>query len=392
MKEAFARKHGIIDSFELVLSDSGLLSGKTFVAKDLIDVKGMITGGGNPFFSLGKEPAFTNASCLDKILSAGATLLGKSQTDELALSLDGLNNFFETPFNALYPQRIPGGSSSGSASATAAAIVDFGLGSDTAGSIRVPAAYCGLFGIRPSHGLVPLDGVLPLGPSFDTVGWLAREPEILFDVATVLVDGRASLSSRQFRKVLFPVSLFNLVHHDLSSDLLSLAKSYACQFKEMEEIEFDTRLLEIWSQLFSIVRSYEAWQIYGPWIEENGEHLSADILTRFLDGKSVDQNSLTYAKGAQVLAREMMSKLLGEDTLFILPTVWNLPPFLDSSQRDLAYNRSQNIKLTVISTLCGLPQVAFPVELNNGQRLSLSLIGPANSDLDMLHLLKAHLT
>jgi hypothetical protein len=146
-----------------------------FVAKDLIDVAGQVTGGGNPHWHQRQTPATRSAPVIERLLRAGAALVGKTITDELAFSLEGENAHYGTPINPRAPDRLPGGSSSGSAVAVAAGLADLGLGTDTGGSVRVPASFCGLFGWRPSHGRVPMDGVVPFAPSFDTVGLFARE-------------------------------------------------------------------------------------------------------------------------------------------------------------------------------------------------------------------------
>ena len=128
------------------------------------------------------------ARAITCLVEAGASLEGKVHTDELAYSLNGENHFYGTPLNPRAPDRVPGGSSSGSASAVASGACDFALGTDTGGSVRVPASYCGLFGIRPSHGRIPLDGCMPLAPSFDTVGWFARDARLLERVGAVLLS------------------------------------------------------------------------------------------------------------------------------------------------------------------------------------------------------------
>ncbi len=166
---------------------TGPLVGLTFAAKDLFDIAGYVTGAGNPDWLRTHTPAGETAPAVRMLLDAGATLVGKTLTDELAFSMSGENIHYGTPVNPAAPGRIPGGSSSGSASATAGRLVDFALGTDTSGSIRVPASYCGLFGMRPTHGRVSCRGVVPLAPSLDTVGWFAREALLLQRIGGVLL-------------------------------------------------------------------------------------------------------------------------------------------------------------------------------------------------------------
>ncbi|MDQ2103939.1 amidase family protein, partial [Azospirillum isscasi] len=165
----------------------GPLAGLRFAVKDLFHIAGLPTGAGNPDWLRTHEVPQETAPAVRRLLDAGARVAGKTLTDELAWSLAGENAHYGTPENPKAPGRIPGGSSSGSASAVAGGAVDFAIGTDTGGSIRLPASYCGLYGLRPTHGAVPLDGSVPLAPSFDTVGWFAREAALLRRVGAVLL-------------------------------------------------------------------------------------------------------------------------------------------------------------------------------------------------------------
>ena len=135
--------------FEIAGAASGPLHGLTFATKDIFDIAGRVTGCGNPDWLASHAPAANNAAAVQKLLDAGARMLGKTITDELAFSLNGQNFHYGTPRNAVTPERVPGGSSCGSASAVGHGIVDLALGSDTGGSVRIPACLNGIFGIRP---------------------------------------------------------------------------------------------------------------------------------------------------------------------------------------------------------------------------------------------------
>ena len=156
-------------------ASTGTLAGLTFAVKDLIDVAGIPTGGGNPDWERSHPVPSRHAWIVERLLQAGASVIGKTATDEVSLGILGENAFTGTPLNPAAPDRVPGGSSSGSASVVAAGVCDFALGTDTGGSVRVPASFCGLFGIRPTHGRVDFTGVLPQAPGSDTVGWFARD-------------------------------------------------------------------------------------------------------------------------------------------------------------------------------------------------------------------------
>src|SRR5689334_8584556 len=172
----------------------GPLAGLTFAAKDLFDVAGHPTGGGNPDWARAHPVPARHAWAVQTLLDAGAALIGKTITDEISLGILGENPFDGTPLNPRAPDRVPGGSSSGSASAVAAGLCDTALGTDTGGSVRVPASFCGLYGIRPTHGRLPLDGMLPQAPGSDTTGWFARDAETFVRVSEVMLGEPAALT------------------------------------------------------------------------------------------------------------------------------------------------------------------------------------------------------
>src|SRR5712691_6080276 len=165
----------------------GPLSGLTLAGKDLFDVAGHPTGGGNPDWARSKPIPTRHAWAVQRLLDAGAALVGKTITDEVSLGIVGENAFYGTPVNPRAPGRVPGGSSSGSAAAVAAGLCDTALGTDTGGSVRVPASFCGLYGIRPTHGRLDLAGMMSQAPSSDTTGWFASDAEIFSRVSAVML-------------------------------------------------------------------------------------------------------------------------------------------------------------------------------------------------------------
>jgi amidase len=167
----------------------GPLDGIQFAVKDLFDVAGFVTSGGNPDWARTHGPATGTAPVVAALLAAGAEMVGKTRTVELAYGLTGENPWHGTPRNPRVPARLPGGSSCGSAAAVAGGLVPLALGSDTGGSVRIPASYCGLYGIRPSQGAIGLAGTIPLAPSLDTPGWFTRSAELLERVGQVLLPG-----------------------------------------------------------------------------------------------------------------------------------------------------------------------------------------------------------
>ena len=166
---------------------NGILDGLTFAVKDVYAVAGHCSSAGNPDWLRSHNPPSEHAAVVRQLLQSGATLQGATHTDELMYSLGGENHHYGTPINPSAAGCIPGGSSSGSAVAVASGSVDFALGTDTGGSIRVPSAYCGVYGFRPTHGAVDIEGVIPLSPQFDTVGWMADRIDVLQKVGEVLL-------------------------------------------------------------------------------------------------------------------------------------------------------------------------------------------------------------
>src|SRR5690242_1128074 len=195
----------------------GPLAGLTFAAKDLFDVAGHPTGGGNPDWGRTHPVPDRHAWAVQRLLDAGATMIGKTITDEVSLGILGENAFDGTPLNPKAPDRVPGGSSSGSASAVASGLCDTALGTDTGGSVRVPASFCGLYGIRPTHGRLPLDGMLPQAPSSDTTGWFARDATTFARVSQVMLGD--DLSQELPKQLVIAVDALGLADDDVNAAL-----------------------------------------------------------------------------------------------------------------------------------------------------------------------------
>jgi amidase len=223
---------GIIDRLDIAPSAAGQLSGLNFAVKDMFDLEGRTCSFGTPDWKRTHAPATRNASSVQALLDAGAHLKYNACADELACSLDGINVHYGTPLNAQAPDRIPGGSSSGSASLVSRSEVDFALGTDTAGSVRVPASYCGIFGYRPSHDYISTEGVCPLGVSFDTVGVFARSAEMLERVALVLLQSELDYTD----DAKLPANL--IVPKDFASVLDPLIAPYMMAFVESLKKKF----------------------------------------------------------------------------------------------------------------------------------------------------------
>ena len=236
---------------ELPGAPDGPLRGLTFAVKDVFDIAGHRTGNGNPVWLETHAPAERTASSVERLIAAGATMVGKTYTDEMAYSLNGENVHYGTPTNPRAPGRIPGGSSSGSAVAVAGSLVDFALGTDCGGSVRLPASYCGIFGIRTTHGLVPVDGVVDLAASFDTVGWFAREPQTLRRVGEVLLPAAPTFVPT---RLLIADDAFAFAGPEVSAALAEAVDRLKATFTHHRHIQVYTGDPAAWSGIFRVLQ------------------------------------------------------------------------------------------------------------------------------------------
>jgi amidase len=362
---------------------SGPLTGLTFAAKDLFDVAGHPTGAGNPAWLATHAVPERSSPLVDALLDAGATLVGKTLTDELAYSINGDNIHYGTPKNVRAPGRVPGGSSSGSAAAVAAALCDFALGTDTGGSTRVPASYCGIWGLRTTHGLLARDGLVALNPGFDTPTWLAHEAATFLAVA----------------RVLLPATPFRFTRALLLEDALAQADD---AFRPAAEQAFDalsegraairTKVaddgdaLEQWRQTYITASAREAWQVHGDWIGANTPAFSAAVAARFKTASGISADAADAAIARQARIRASVRALLGEDGVAVLPSAASVAPRLDASGAEVDDVRSRTFRITCVAGLAGLPQVSVPFVSASGLPAGISLLGPAGSDLALVEL------
>ncbi len=362
----------------------GVLAGLTFAAKDLFDVAGERTGAGNPTYLATHEPARCHAWAVERLLAAGADLVGKTVTDELAYGMTGRNAHYGTPVNGGAPDRLPGGSSSGSASVVSNGIVDFALGSDTGGSIRIPASYCGIYGLRPTHGRVPLDGVAPLSPSFDTVGWFARDAGLMARVGDVLL-GSDGGDARPFR-ALIADDAFALTDPKVATAVQPLAERVARLIGRSGQVNISKSRLIDWVPTYILVSAREAWETDGPWISRHRPELGADVKGRFERASKLTEAEVAPAKARREEIAAHVNQLLGDDAVLVLPTAPTIAPRRDATLEELEAVRARNLALTAIAGLSRLPQINLPAARVNGAPVGLSLIGPAGSDHLLLRL------
>lgn len=392
--------NGFIDpDLSIEHSGEGSLNGLTFAAKDLFDVEGRVTGYGQPTWRANHGAATKTSPAVQALLEAGADLLGKTHLDELAYSLNGENTHYGTPVNPACPDRIPGGSSSGSAVVTADGTVHIGLGSDTGGSIRVPASYCGLLGIRPTHGRVSLENACALARSYDTCGWFARNAQVLRKVGEVLLKP----SSRQdtpLTRWLTAADAFDHSDKATSQAIYELVQGHHQEMTgllgEPQEVTVATLegmgSLSDWWQVFRITQAAEIWQELGEWITANKPQFGPGTKERFEMASKLTPEEIQTAQEQRKQISTHLQELLGKDGVLMLPTAPGPAPILNTPPAELDLFRSRLLSLTCIAGLGGLPQVSLPVVKVEGCPVGLSLMGPRGSDEKLLQLTEKLMT
>ncbi len=361
----------------------GVLSGLSFAVKDVFDLEGSVTGNGNPEWLRTHSVAGRNAASVQCLLDAGAKLVGRTISDELAYSLTGENVHYGTPMNPVDPTRIPGGSSSGSASVAAAGVVDFAVGSDCGGSVRLPASYCGILGMRPSHGLVSLDGVVPFAPSFDCVGWFARDPTVFSQVSRVLLEGCATQTPNN--RMLVATDAFGLLKPDLRSKFESAIPLLGGIFETSLEVDLSPTGLDAWSQAFRTLQAAEVWQSVGNWVERVQPVLGPGVRERLDAARQTDEREVVEASRVRDEARERLDGLLDPGVVLIMPTAPRAAPMRDLPVEKIEIEyRHTSMNLLCCAGLAGLPQISVPFIRYEGLPIGLSIIGARYSDLSLV--------
>jgi amidase len=363
----------------------GPLAGLTLAVKDIYDVRGYPTGAGSPHVLAMSGVKERTAPAAQKLLDAGARFVGKTHTDELAFSMNGKNAHFGTPRNGAAPDRIPGGSSSGSASAVSNGLADIALGSDTGGSVRAPASHCGLYGIRPTHGRVPIDRCWPLAPSFDTVGWFARDAATFERVSAVLL-GPDEAAAPERPRLLLAADAFAMLERDVREALAPLVQGFERQLGEAALVETAPDGFETLYWAFRRLQGREAWEADGPLIERHGLRLGPGVAERFAYSAAVADAEVDAARPVREAARARLRALLAPDAVLLLPTMPDVAPLLSDSEEALDGYRNNALNLLCLSGLSGLPQVTMPLASRLGAPLGISLMGPAGSDGSLVRL------
>ena len=356
----------------------GALAGLTFAAKDLLDVAGHPTGGGNPDWARRNPVPTRHAWAVECLLDAGATLIGKTVTDEVSLGILGENPFDGTPLNPKAPDRVPGGSSSGSASAVAQGLCDTALGTDSGGSVRVPASFCGLYGIRPTHGRLDLSGMMPQAPTSDTIGWFARDAAIFARVSAVLL-GEPIPESLPTRLVV-AVDAFGFADAATAAALEPMVRTLSSVIGEVRHDLLAPPGLSTWSRAQRTLQPYEAWLTFRDWLDRDNPRLQWSVARSLVQGAAIAESERRWAELMRAEARARLAWLLPPGTILCMPTT----PFPAPEKRlplaALDPLRARISCLTSHGGLTGVPQVSVPGATVDGLPVGLSLLGPRGSD------------
>ncbi|MCC7427851.1 MAG: amidase [Alphaproteobacteria bacterium] len=382
------------------------LAGLTFGAKDLFDVAGHVTGCGNPDWRRTHPPATGTAPAVQALLDAGATLVGKTKTQELAYGLTGENPWEGTPTNPAAPERFPGGSSCGSAAAVAAGLCDVSLGTDTGGSVRIPASYCGIFGIRPSHGAVSLAGVMPMAPSFDTVGWFARDAATLARLGDVLLaegalggrslggNGRGGngLGGNGAAPALGPLvavsNAWDNADAETEAALRPALKALEAAFGPALSLTLPWSGAQLY-EAFRCAQGAEAWTTLGPWVERTSPAFGPGVQERFLAAKALPAEKAAAGRAVRAVVAGRMRGLLGGGAVLVYPTAPGPAPLLGADAHTQQAVRERIIANTAIAGLAGLCEVSLPAGKAGGAPVGLSLVAAPGQDRALLALARA---
>lgn len=368
---------------------SGPLAGLTLAVKDIFDIAGDRTGNGNPQIYAHAKPATATMPAVQALFDAGAAFAGKTQTDELAFSLMGQNAHFPHPVNSAAPDRVTGGSSSGSAAAIAAGLADIACGSDTGGSIRAPASFCGLIGLRTSHGRISLAGAMPLAPSLDTFGWFARDAAIYQAVGDVLL-GEDAHAEKLCRPLSSPLLDALLPGPAEASEYARIRESaHPAIGTPQPSTDAPPFGIDDLYAMFRKIQAHEAWAAHGAWISKADRSLGPGVRERFAYGEQIDAATYRGEMARRAIFRSYLADLLGGDGFLVLPTVPGAAPLKNLPHDDLQTYREQALRLLCWSGLSGFPQITLPLGRIDGAPFGLSLLGPLGSDRQLVKLGRA---
>ncbi|KAK4781544.1 hypothetical protein SAY86_015646 [Trapa natans] len=390
------------------------LDGLTFAIKEIFNVEGQVTGFGNPDWARTHSAACSTAPSVLAVLEAGATCVGNTVMDEMAYSINGENKHYGTPRNPCAPDRVPGGSSSGSAVAVGAMLVDFSLGTDTGGSVRVPSSFCGIYGFRPSHDVVSTSGVIPMAQSFDTVGWFARDPKVLKKVGNVLLRS-PQVDYVRPSQVIIAEDCFQLLSIPSERVARVLVKSVERKFgghviknttlgdyvkdsvpsldcflsKGCVENSYNIPSLASLSTVMRLLQRYEFKNNHGEWVSTVKPNLGPGISERVQEALRETGEMAEVCHLVKKELRAALTAFLGDHGILVIPTVPGHPPKLQTDSSTLEVFRARAFGLLSIAGVSGFCQVSIPLGMYENLPVSVSLLAKHGSDAFLLSLVEA---
>jgi amidase len=375
------------DPIRIAGAANGPLAGLTFAAKDIFDIAGRIPCCGTPDWLTTHEIPKRTAPAVQLLLDAGATLVGTTVTSELVMGLTGENEHYGTPINVAAPGRVPGGSSAGSAAAVAAGVVDFALGSDTGGSVRTPASFCGIFGFRPTHNRLPMEGVMPFALSLDAVGWFAREGALLERVGHVLLSTPKDQAAKKPARLLVATDAFDVVDPEIRDALMPEVERLAARIGGSEKVAMaDGEDLENWSKTIAVFREREGWDTHRDWIERFHPRLQEQNLMRMKLGQNVTDDDVARAKVKRDAIRKRMEALLAGGAVLAVPAGPGVAPPRATGNEATWRLVAKNGRINSVSPLVGLPQVSLPLAKVDGLPMGVGLMAWRGNDEMLLEI------
>ncbi|XP_010520942.1 PREDICTED: outer envelope protein 64, mitochondrial [Tarenaya hassleriana] len=375
------------------------LSGLTFSVADAFDVKDYITGFGNPQWKKTHGPAEKTAVVVTALLKTGATCVGKTIMDEMGFGITGENKHYGTPVNPKMPSHVPGGCSSGAAVSVAAELVDFALGIDTTGGVRIPASFCGILGFRPSQGTVSSVGVLPNSQSLETVGWFARDPSVLCQVGHALLSLNAVPNRRQ-RCFIFADDLFELSyipkqktvhvirkgienlsgyqspkHMNLGQHVASNIPSLKGFCEQSVNLQNSASTLKVLSSVMLSIQRHEFRTNHEEWFQSCKSYLGPKVSSQVLEAlKSRNENIKSLYK-VKTEMRAAIQNLLKDDGVLVIPTVADASPKLKTNKKNsLNEFLDRTYALSSIASMSGCCQVTIPLGNHGDHPISVSFL------------------
>jgi amidase len=363
----------------------GPLAGRTFMVKDLFAIKSHKVSIGSPEWYAAASPATETAPAIRRLLDAGAILTGITICDEFLYSVLGTNVHYGTPVNIHALRHVAGGSSCGSAAAVAAGMCDFALGSDTGGSVRVPAAFCGLYGLRPSQGRIDSAGVTPMAPSYDTVGFFARDAALFREIGRVLLEGPSVPAP--LGHLILAQDMFSRGEASIDEEIWNVLDKIGAALPKPEPMDVVGEEFDTWRNAFRFNQGFELQSTLMPFALAHADSLSPAIRERFEIASRITKDEARMGQEIRAAAKERLQGLARPGTMIVMPTTPTLPPERDIPDGASTVEfRAMTLGSTCLAGHAGLPQISIPAGMAAGCPVGLSFIGWEGGDEALLDL------